>query len=263
MRRPMLLKGWKTYAVLALVASVGMWLIACGGSSPTEPAAPAVSGDSGGSGTSGTSGDSGDSGTSGDSGDAGTSGGSDGSGGSGGTSSPGTVKIWLTDAPIDEICELWVFLQDVRVKPDGQPAQRLGIVGQAFDLLTLRDGQTALLGDFEVVQGRYQFIEILLDKSPAVTYVIEKEDPSDPNSACLPDPVALQVPSSKIKVSGGPFDVTETTGITIDFDARKSLKRKGGGNGNGNGNGNNGQGKGWQLKPVVTVVDVNQTGDAK
>jgi hypothetical protein len=162
------------------------------------------------------------------------------------TSSSGTLHIRMIDAPTDEICELHVFIADLRVKPDGEPPLLLGTALGDFDLLALQDGPPAVLGEFPVEQGRYQFIEILLDESRS--FVIEKEDPFDEeNMNCLETESSLQVPSAKFKVNGGPFDVDEQTTITIDFDARKSLKKKGG---------NSAAAKGWQLKPVVSITSV-------
>ncbi len=158
----------------------------------------------------------------------------------------GSLKIWLTDAPTDEICELHVYIRDMRVKPDGQPQLLLGSEIGDYDLLQLQGGPAALMGDFTVDQGRYQFIEILLDESQS--FVFEKQDPSNPTSSCLTTQSPLQVPSEKIKVAGPPFEVDESTGITIDFDARKSLKRKGGGGGSD---------EGWQLKPVVSIESIS------
>jgi len=48
-------------------------------------------------------------------------------------------------------------------------------------------------------------------------------------------------------VAGGPFNVDGNTTITIDFDADKSLGRKGG---------NSGGDKGWTLKPDVAITSV-------
>ncbi|MGB6365998.1 MAG: DUF4382 domain-containing protein, partial [Thermoanaerobaculia bacterium] len=159
--------------------------------------------------------------------------------------SSGTLQILMIDAPTDELCELVVFIKDLRVKPEGQPQMRLGTELGEFDLLLLQDGAAAVLGPFEVDQTRYQFIEILLDESRS--YVIEK-DPTDPtNTNCLLTESVLQIPSAKFKVAGGPFEVDNNTTITIDFDADKSLKKKGG---------NSGKDKGWQLKPDVSITNV-------
>ena len=162
------------------------------------------------------------------------------------TPSSGALEILMIDAPTDELCELHVFIKDLRVKPDGQPQMVLGTELGEFDLLVLQDGASAVLGPFQVAQTRYQFIEILLDESRS--YVIEKEDPTDPrNLNCLLTQSELQIPSAKFKVAGGPFEVDANTTITIDFDADKSLKKKGG---------NSGKDNVWQLKPDVSITNV-------
>jgi len=78
---------------------------------------------------------------------------------------------------------------------------------------------------------------------------LDLDDPGDPeNPNCLETPSALQIPSAKFKVNGGPFSVSGETTVTIDFDAKKSLKRKGSPD----------NPRGWQLNPKVSIVEVNK-----
>jgi len=159
----------------------------------------------------------------------------------------GTLTIMMVDAPSDEICELWVYIKDLRVKQDGQPPVILGNEDIGFvELLELQDGQAVRLGDFRLERTRYQFIEILLDEDQS--YVIESagDDPDHP--ICPGEQVPLQIPSEKFKVNGDPFDVTRNTTVTLDFDAQKSLKRKG----------SAANPRGWKLNPDVSIVEVNQ-----
>lgn len=161
----------------------------------------------------------------------------------------GTLAINMIDAPTDEICELWVYIQDIRVKPDGQSPMLLGNEIGGWDLLSLQQGVEAPLGTWVVDSGVYQFIEILLDESQSHVIEVDLDNPGDPeNPNCLDTPSALQIPSEKFKVNGGPFSVTAETTVTIDFDAKKSLKRKGSPD-NPNG---------WQLKPKVSIVEVDE-----
>jgi hypothetical protein len=159
----------------------------------------------------------------------------------------------MTDLPTDEICELWVFVREFRVKPDGQPTERLPIEGGgvAVELLALQAGPPEQMGTFVLPEGRFQFIEILLDQD--LSYVIEKvpDSPGSPTLICpLPlnplEQQPLQIPSEKFKINGGPFDVVGDTEVLIDFDAGKSLKRKG----------SEKNPKGWQLNPKVSIVSV-------
>ena len=217
-------------AVLCFVALAGLLVIACSSdsSSPTEPVADAT--------TSGTG-----------SSDSGSSDSSDDSDGTTDTDvTGGSLQISMTDAPTDEICQLVVFIEDLRVKKDGSPAQILGAVNGigAYDLLQLQNGQEIVLGNFDVEQGLYQFIEMLLDESQS--YVVEKIDPTDPDitTNCELEQMPLKIPSEKFKIKGGPFEVDELTEVLIDFDAKNSLKTTG-------------NGKTYQLKADVSIVQVD------
>lgn len=212
--------------VLCLVVAVGALVFtACSdSSSPTEPVADA--------GTAGTGTD--------------DSGGSDSSDDSSDTDvTGGMLQISMTDAPTEEICQLVVYIEDLRVKKDGSPAQILGAangIGE-YDLLLLQDEQV-ILGNFDVEAGLYQFIEMLLDETRS--YVVEKFEPDEPISTdnCLATTSPLQIPSEKFKINGGPFEVDEHTEVLIDFDAKNSLKKKS-------------NDKGWQLKADVSIARVD------
>ena len=221
MRRQDHSKQLGIFIVVCLVAFAGLVVIACSSdsSSPTEPVAEAPGSGSGSS----------------------DSGSSDDSDGSTDTEvTDGVLQISMTDAPTDEICELVVFIEELRVKKDGSPPQVLsptdGLGG--YDLLLLQGGNVVSLGQFEVEQGLYQFIEMLLDETES--YVVEKVDPNDPDTSCESDRSPLQIPSEKFKINGGPFEVDEFTEILIDFDAKNSLKVTG-------------NGKTYQLKADVSI----------
>lgn len=219
--------------IACLVAVAGLLVIACSSesSSPTEPVADATASGTGSS-------------------DSGSSGSSDSSDDSSGTTDTevtgGSLQISMTDAPTDEICQLVVFIEDLRVKKDGSPAQILGAINGigAYDLMQLQNGQEIVLGNFDVETGLYQFIEMLLDESQS--YVVEKIDPDDPDiiTNCEIEQVPLKIPSEKFKINGGPFEVDEQTEVLIDFDAKNSLKTTG-------------NGKTYQLKADVSIVDVD------
>jgi len=216
--------------ILCLVVALGALVFtACSdSSSPTEPVADSAA-SGGGTGDSGSSDGSDDSD---DTTDTGVTG--------------GLLQISMTDAPTDEICELVVFIEELRVKKDGSPAQILGAVNGIgeYDLMLLQDGQVVLLGDFDVDQGLYQFIEMLLDESQS--YVIEKIDPTNDSilGNCEEDESPLKIPSEKFKINGGPFEVDEHTEVLIDFNAKNSLK-------------STGNGKTWQLKADVSIAEVD------
>jgi len=229
MKKPLDTHHLGILCILLLVAAVGALVFtACSDSStPTEPVADAT--------TSGGGTD-----------DSGSSDSSDDSSGTTDTGvTGGSLQISMTDAPTDEICELVVFIEDLRVKKDGSPAQILGAgngIGE-YDLLLLQDEQV-ILGNFDVEAGLYQFIEMLLDETRS--YVVEKVKPDEPISYdnCLPTTSPLQIPSEKFKINGGPFEVDEHTEVLIDFNAKNSLKKKG----------NDKNNKGWQLKADVSIA---------
>lgn len=229
MKKPLDTHHLGILCILLLVAAVGALVFtACSDSStPTEPVADAT--------TSGSGTD--DSGSS-DSSD-------DGSGTTDTGVTGGSLQISMTDAPTDEICELVVFIEDLRVKKDGSPAQILGAVNGIgkYDLLLLQD-EKVILGNFDVEAGLYQFIEMLLDESQS--YVIEKIDPTNDSilGNCEEDESPLKIPSAKFKINGGPFEVDEHTEVLIDFNAKNSLK-------------STGNGKTWQLKPDVSIAEVD------
>ncbi len=212
--------------ILCLVVALGALVFtACSdSSSPTEPVADNTAAGGG-------------------TGDSGSSDGSDDSDDTTDTDvTGGSLQISMTDAPTEEICQLVVFIEDLRVKKDGSPAQILGAVNGigAYDLLQLQDTQV-ILGNFDVEAGLYQFIEMLLDESQS--YVIEKIDPTSDIilGNCEEDESPLKIPSAKFKINGGPFEVDEHTEVLIDFDAKNSLK-------------STGNGKTWQLKPDVSIA---------
>ena len=217
------------FFALLLVVTLALVITACSdSSSPTEPVADATTSDGG-------SGDSGSSDSSDDSSDTTDT-----------DVTGGSLQISMTDAPTDEICELWVFIEDLRVKMDGSPPQILTPTGgsRAYNLMDLQNGNEISLGEWEVETGLYQFIEMLLDETQS--HVVEMIDPADPELGCELEESPLQIPSEKFKINGGPFEVEELTKVLIDFDADKSLKRKG----------NDKNDKGWMLKADVSIVEV-------
>jgi len=212
MRKPDRTRCLGLFLSLCLLAAGALVITACSNAdSPTEPAAEAVSSDTG-SGDSGSSDGSGDSGDSGDTTDTDVTGGS--------------LQISMTDVPTDEICELWVYIEDLRVKKDGSPSQILSPLGgsRAYNLMDLQYGNEISLGEWEVETGLYQFIEMLLDED--LSYVVEMIDPDDPTLGCESDDSPLQIPSEKFKINGGPFEVGENTSVLIERTTRAGCSRR-------------------------------------
>jgi hypothetical protein len=161
------------------------------------------------------------------------------SGGAGGTGEAmGRLVLEMTDAPVDDVTQLVVWVSGLKVKPAGAPTTRIDAELGPYDLLALRGGVTTILADALVEAGTYQFIEILLDETQS--YVVEKETGLQAPLAISPD---------KIKLNGGPFDVLEggTTSVLFDFDAERSLLQRGNGS--------------WLLHPFLEVLEVEVASD--
>ncbi len=198
------------FALVLLAASCG----GGAGETPTAPLAESGGGDSGG----GSSGGSGD----------GSSGGSE-----GGSTGTGRLQLEMTDAPVDDVTQLVVWVSGLKVKLSGQPTAHIDARLGAYDLLQLQGGASEVLADAQVAAGTYQYIEILLDESRS--FVVERATGRQ---------APLDIASDKAKLNGPPFDVLEngTTVVLFDFDAERSLTQRGNGT--------------WLLHPVLEIVEV-------
>ena len=103
---------------------------------------------------------------------------------------------------------------------------------QTFDLLTLTDGATGLLGEAELAVGHYTQLRLIL--SGAEVGIDGEVYP-------------LSVPSSTVKFVSG-FEVTadETTELLVDFDADRSVHQTG-----------NGQ---YKLQPTIRLIHEKECG---
>jgi hypothetical protein len=144
----------------------------------------------------------------------------------------GTLKLMLTDAPIDEVEKVNIFFTSVTVKPAGKPVEELplNLAVNPVDLLTLQGTVTDFAGGL-VPAGDYEFIHINIEESLSSIVVggVEK---------------SLQIPSEEIKILGT-FTVggPGVTTLTLDFDAQRSLLLRGNGE--------------WLMKPVIVVLGGN------
>lgn len=155
----------------------------------------------------------------------------------GGSDSPsgpatGTLAVEMKDAPIDEVSEINVYIVGLTVKPVDGPvdviASEIGLV----DLLELQT-TTELLAVVNLEPGAYTFIQVDLDQDRSNVVEIDSG---------LEQP--LQIPSEEIKVVGGGFEVFpgDTTRLTLDFDANRSLLELGNGD--------------WLLEPLILLENV-------
>ena len=146
--------------------------------------------------------------------------------------STGKLSILLTDLPTDDLDEINVFITELRVKKMQEPVATLTSGIGLIDLLTLQGGITQLIADDNIEAGIYEFIQFVLDEDQS--FIVHKTDGRLP----------LKIPSRKIRVQGGHFEIEagSTTTVLLDFDAESSLSI--GGNGR------------YRLKPVIAIVNV-------
>ncbi len=174
-------------------------------------------------------------------------GGSDG----GSTSTTGTLKVGLTDAPGDYL-HVYVTIKEVQVnqatEEEGDGSGWLTVLtpGKTFDLLELQNGVIANLGLAELEAGHYNQMRLILDEKkpeahPYANYLVIAGE-----EGINPDIVELKVPSGSqtgIKIVHG-FTIVASgaTELILDFDAQKSIVQAG----------KSGQ---WLLKPTIKVLE--------
>jgi hypothetical protein len=164
-----------------------------------------------------------------------------GSGSASASAGTGTLRVHLTDAPLDlsTVQSVNVTLTGVTVYPqettnpmsmstETGPISLTGFPA-TFDLLTLTGGATALLATGQVPAGTYS--RIRLDISDAT--MVNKDGTNTPLKI---DSNKVDVPNQFTVVAGANND------ITLDFNAGASVQVNGTGSG------------GYILRPVVTPV---------
>ena len=150
-----------------------------------------------------------------------------GGGGSGSSSSDGSLTLRVTDAPVDDLYQVWVTFTKVIVQPSDEGLARIEYdidPPMAIELKALGSGESvALLYDEPLPAGDYSWVRLVVEPY-SETFVYETE--ADANSDFR---TMLSCPSCGENQSGlklnRPFSV-EAEGIvdyTIDFDLRKSI----------------------------------------
>jgi hypothetical protein len=175
-------------------------------------------------------------------------------GGSGGdSSSTGTLKLGVTDAPVDVAAEVVVQFTGVELKPVGGQAFSITFAPRTIDLLEQQGTQRAMLLDGETVPaGDYEWMRLKVNAEPNVddSYIA-----IDAGERC-----ELRIPSgaeSGLKVIRGfTVGVGSVTDMTIDFNLRKSVVQPPGQQADAATCG----GQAYLLKPVLRVVDNLQVG---
>lgn len=139
------------------------------------------------------------------------------------TGGTGYVSILVTDAPVDDVTEVWVQFTGVELKPqNGSPIEFTFDAPRNIDLLTLTGGTTESLLPMTAVEvGPYEWIRLKVnaefDDDVTDSYVMTDTG----------EMVELAVPSgsqSGLKLVSG-FTVTQnqSTNLVIDWDLRQAL----------------------------------------
>ena len=181
-------------------------------------------------------------------------------GGDGNSGEPtGTLKLGITDAPVDVADAVVVQFSGVELKPKGGAPFTVDFVDDAgqpaartIDLYPLTGTQREiLLEGEEIPAGEYEWMRLKVDAAPSVidTYI------GIGGGQC-----ELLVPSGAetgLKVNRGfTIGVGAITDLTVDFDLRKSIVEPPGQSSDPE----TGGGQAYFLKPVLRVVDQLEVG---
>ena len=161
-------------------------------------------------------------------------------------SDTGSLKILLTDAPA-EFDNVNITFTEVSVHYGNETADEADTTvaktsgewivvndqTQTFDLLTLSNGVTSLLGEKELVVGRYTQIRLVISDAEVI---VDGES------------FHLKVPSGTFKfVNGFDIEADTPTELVVDFDAARSVHEKG----------KKGE---YSLKPTLRLINKAQAG---
>src|SRR5690606_29751044 len=150
-----------------------------------------------------------------------------------------------------DYAEVWVTVEKLRVHQNDSAAE--GDSGweeivldppRKIELLDLRNGVLAELGQVEVPAGTYHQFRLVLGDGPTDNELVLAADPA--TRVPLTTPSAQQ---SGLKLNAKPFEVADgqTVELVLDFDAARSVVKAG----------NSGK---YLLKPVITVIPVLDAG---
>lgn len=164
----------------------------------------------------------------------------------------GKVKMFITDAPIDDADVTAVVISVTKVEakgPDGWKTVEEFEEPVAINLLSYQNGAAFSLGEEEVEAGTYSEVRLILD-------IQQEAEGQRQNPGCFMEyadgtVVPLFVPSgsqSGYKIKGN-FEVQEGTenNVTLDFDVRKAVVKAG----------NSGN---YILRPTVRLVSNQEAG---
>lgn len=152
----------------------------------------------------------------------------------------GQLKMYLTDSPSMVFDEVNIMVDRVEVHQAGADSTggwvTINSTPYTYDLLTLTNGQTAILGNATLAAGTYTQIRLIIDTGS--------------NVVVAGVPFNLEIPSGMqtgLKlVHEFTIQANATTELTFDFDAARSVNLTG-----------NGQ---YMLKPVIRVQSNDVSG---
>ena len=143
-------------------------------------------------------------------------------GGGGGSSSvaTGNLTVGFTDAPVDGVLSVVIFVTGVTLKPVGAEQQEITFASPLeIDLASLVGGVTAtVLNREEVHAGNYEWIRFHVDA--------EFDGDTSDGYADLDTGarIEIEVPSDRLRlVSGFTVTANRTTSFIIDWDLRQAL----------------------------------------
>jgi hypothetical protein len=168
-----------------------------------------------------------------------------------GSDGSGTLRIALTDAPACGFDEVNVTVERVRVhksmsagEGDGGWTDMVLNPVRKVDLLSLQNGILVDLGQATLPAGQYTQMRLMLSpngSSAPANYVVPT------NGGMMP--VAMDTPSAQQSglklIHGFTIEAGKTTALVLDFDACKSIVKRGNGS--------------FGLKPVIHVMPMTLT----
>jgi hypothetical protein len=165
----------------------------------------------------------------------------------------GTLKLGVTDAPIDAADAVVIQFTGVELKPANGPAFSIDFAPKTIDVLGMQGTERAMLLDGETVPaGEYQWMRLKVNADPNAT--------GDSHMVIGGAQCELRIPSGDetgLKlIRGFTVGVGTTTDFTIDFNLRKSIVQPPGQHTMMDTCG----GQVYLLKPVLRVVDHLQVG---
>jgi len=144
-------------------------------------------------------------------------------------STPPRMIVRLTDAPA-AFEAVWVDISRVEIESSADGWSTLVNEPQRFDLLTLRDGVTAAMGDAELAAGHYGQLRLIVDSASVVVGGIES-----PMTIASGAQTGVKIPLDR------DLEANMTYTLTLDYDAEKSVKSTG---------------QGYLMTPVVHVKEM-------